>query len=256
MKTQCLHSSLYAAIKAIATIAFLLQTGSANAAVTMVGTRVIYDPGSQGQSLTFNNSSGGPSVIQAWVDSGNEQSTPETADAPFVVTPPIFRIEPGAGQLVRLIFTGKDLPQDRESVFYLNTLEIPSLNAANANQNQLLVMVRSRVKVFYRPSDIPGTPERAAEQLNLRVTGQGKDRKLIAGNDSGYFVSIANGQLECGSHTATLPALMIAPRTEVRLEPVGECPLDVTPLRAQLHFVDDHGAVRDADFSLTTQAAQ
>jgi len=115
MTRKWLQSPLLRAILALATV---LQAGFASAAITMAGTRVIYDARSQGVTLTFNNPDSGPSVMQLWVDTGNEQSTPETADAPFVVTPPIFRIEPGAGQTVHLLFTGKGMPQDRESVFF------------------------------------------------------------------------------------------------------------------------------------------
>lgn len=250
MSSQRLQSFL---VSALATVVLVSHAGFANAAVTMVGTRVIYDARSQGHSLTFNNPDGGPNVMQVWVDSGNDQSTPETADAPFVVSPPIFRIDPGGGQTVRLVFTGRDLPQDRESVFFLNTLQIPSLNAAHADQNQMLVMVRNRLKVFYRPPGIPGNPQRAAEQLNLRVSGDGKDTHVAVSNASGYFVSVANGSVTCGTHTATVRPVMIAPRSETALELVGTCPLDATPLRAQLRYIDDYGAVRDAQFPVTAR---
>lgn len=253
MTLQRLQSSL---VGAIATIALVCPPRFASAAVTMVGTRVIYDAGSHGHSLQFNNPDAGPSVMQVWVDSGNEQSTPETADAPFVVTPPIFRIDPGAGQTVRLVFTGQDLPQDRESVFFLNTLQIPSLSAAHADQNQMLVMVRNRLKVFYRPPGIPGSSQRAAEQLSLRVSGEGRDKHVAASNASGYFVSVANGMLTCGTRSATLRPVMIAPRSEAALQLVGDCPLDATPLRATLRYIDDYGAVRDAEFAVTARSPQ
>jgi fimbrial chaperone protein len=108
-----------------------------------------------------------------WVDSGDPESTPQNADAPFIVTPPVFRINPKAGQTVRLVFTGKDLPQDRESVFYLNTLEIPSLNSAYAGQNQMLVMLRNRLKVFYRPPGIEGSARKAPKQLSFHLESEG-----------------------------------------------------------------------------------
>jgi len=91
---------------------------SSLASVVMTGTRVIYPGGAKERSIQFSNQDDAPSVVQVWIDSGNPDSTPETADAPFVVTPPVFRIEPKSGQTARLIFTGKDLPQDRESVFF------------------------------------------------------------------------------------------------------------------------------------------
>jgi fimbrial chaperone protein len=226
------------------------------AAVTMVGTRVIYDARSKGESLKFTNHDGGPSVMQVWVDSGDEQSTPQTAHAPFVVTPPIFRIEPGAGQTVRLVFTGKDLPQDRESVFYLNTLQIPSLTPANNGQNQVIVMVRNRLKIFYRPPGIEGSPHRATSRLSFRISGTGKAARVLASNASGYFISIANGNVVCGSQTATLNPVMIAPQSEATLALQGNCPLDAAAVRAKIRYIDDYGAVRDAEFPVAAQGAK
>jgi len=253
MTRKWLQSSLF---KAIVALALASQAGLASAAVTMVGTRVIYDARSQGATLRFDNPDSGPSVMQLWVDTGNEQSTPETADAPFVVTPPIFRIEPGTGQTVRLLFTGKDMPQDRESVFFLNSLQIPSLNPAHSNQNQMLLMVRNRLKIFYRPPGIEGSPQRAIERLSLRVSGQGKDKQIIANNASGYYLSFASGSLSCGSHSATLKSVMIAPRSESALSVQGTCPLDAASIRATIRYIDDHGGIRDAEFPVATQGTQ
>jgi fimbrial chaperone protein len=253
MTTKRRHTGLLGRSLAIA---LALQGGTASATVTMVGTRVIYDASSQGQSLQFNNREGGANVVQLWVDTGDEHSTPETANAPFVVTPPIFRIEPGGAQTVRLLFTGKDLPQDRESVFYLNSLQIPGLKPDYSSQNQMLVIVRNRLKIFYRPPGIEGNPHQAAERLSLRLSGQGKDRHVAVSNTSGYFVSIANGSLVCGSITATLRPVMVAPRSEAALIVKGKCPLDATSIRATVRYIDDYGAVRAAEFPVTAQGTQ
>jgi fimbrial chaperone protein len=253
MARKWLHSSIVGAVLAVALVTSAEYAG---ATVTMIGTRVIYDANSQGQSLKFTNHGAGPSVIQIWVDSGDEHSTPETANAPFVATPPIFRIEPGAGQTIRLVFTGKDLPQDRESLFFLNTLEIPSLNAAHAGENQMVVMVRKRLKIFYRPPRLEGSPHRVADRLSFRISGEGNDRHVAASNASSYYLSVANGSLVCGSHTATLRPSMVPPRSEAPLNVHGDCPLDATAIRVKVRYVDDYGAVRDAEFPVAAQGTQ
>jgi fimbrial chaperone protein len=252
MATHWLQSSL---IKAIFAIALAAQAGFAGATVTMGGTRVIYDAKSQGQTLRFDNH-GGASVMQLWVDSGNEKSTPSTADAPFVLSPPLFRIDAGGGQSVRLIFTGKDLPQDRESVFYLNTLQIPSLDKANSDQNQMVLMVRNRLKIFYRPEGIAGNPNRAVEGLSFRVAGEGKEKHVSVSNQSGYFVSVATGSLICGSETAHIASIMIAPFSDAQLKANGKCPLDAASIRAEVKYIDDFGAIRDAKFPVAAPGAR
>jgi len=222
--------------------------GVASGSVTLPGTRVIYDASLRERSLQFTNGDNAPSVMQVWVDSGDERSTPKTADAPFVVAPPIFRIEPKAGQTVRLVFTGKDLPQDRESVFYLNTLQIPSISAANADQNQMLVLLRNRLKIFYRPAGIEGRPQNAHEKLALHRQGGGNGTRITASNGSGYYLSLVGGTLTCGARTSTFAAGMVAPHADAQWDVPGNCPANATDIRVKVRYVDDYGAVREADY--------
>jgi len=231
-------------------------TGTASASVTLPGTRVIYDANLSERSLQFTNGDTAPSVMQVWVDSGDERSTPKTADAPFVVAPPIFRIEPKAGQTVRVVFTGKDLPQDRESVFYLNTLQIPSINAAHADQNQMLVMLRNRLKLFYRPAGIEGRPQNAHEKLSFRLQGSGNGTRITASNGSGYYLSLVGGTLTCGARTSTFAAGMVAPRADAQWDVQGTCPANAADIRMNVRYVDDYGAVRQADYPVGTGSAK
>lgn len=234
--------------------ALAVQASMACASVVMPNTRVIYNGGAQEHSLQFTNEDASPSVMQVWADSGNEKSTPKTADGPFLVMPPIFRIEPKSGQTVRLVFTGKNLPQDRESVFYLNTLQIPSLNAAYADQNQMLVILRNRVKIFYRPDGIEGSAQKAQEKLEFRVEGQGGALRVAAENHSNYYISLVNGQLFCGSRTATFAADMIAPHARAQWNVKGSCPPDETPARAKVSYIDDYGAMRPLEVPVSAKA--
>ncbi|PJI52023.1 molecular chaperone EcpD, partial [Methylobacterium radiotolerans] len=58
--------------------------------------------------------------------------------------------------------TGEPMPQDKESVFWLNVLEIPPKD--KANQNLLQMAFRSRIKLFYRPAGLKGKAEDAPSQ--------------------------------------------------------------------------------------------
>ncbi|MCC3263204.1 fimbria/pilus periplasmic chaperone, partial [Paenibacillus polymyxa] len=87
-----------------------------------------------------------------WLDINNPQSTPENADAPFVASPQIFRMAPHSGQMVRLSFVGQPLARDRESLFYLNFLQVPAVRQTDSDKNKLLLVVTNRLKVFYRPA--------------------------------------------------------------------------------------------------------
>ncbi|MFC7507446.1 fimbria/pilus periplasmic chaperone [Pantoea stewartii] len=50
--------------------------------------------------------------------------------------PQIFRIAPEAGQTVKLNVTENNLPQDRESLFYMDYTEIPSLKKGLEDKNK------------------------------------------------------------------------------------------------------------------------
>ena len=82
------------------------------AGVVIGGTRVIYPAQSREITVQLSNIGDAPSLVQAWIDSGNPEQTAEDADAPFMLTPPIARVEPGRNQALRLMFAGAELPTD------------------------------------------------------------------------------------------------------------------------------------------------
>ena len=96
------------------------------AGVVVTGTRVIYPSNAKEVSVRLDNKGKSPVLIQSWIDSGDASATPENIQVPFILTPPINRVEPSKGQTLRLSYTGGPQPADRESVFWLNILEIPA----------------------------------------------------------------------------------------------------------------------------------
>ncbi|KWF27195.1 molecular chaperone [Burkholderia pseudomultivorans] len=223
----------------------------AAASVVMTNTRVIFAGDAKEQNLQFTNLDDSPSVMQVWVDSGDTKSTPDTADAPFLVNPPIFRIEPKTGQTVRLIFVGHDLPQDRESIFYLNSLQIPSLNAAYADQNRMLVMLRNRIKVFYRPATIEGSSQTVPDKLALHLDRHDGKTRVVLDNPTGYFVSALGGSAACGTHVAAFTADMVAPHSSARWVLNGTCPPGPDAAKITIRYVNDYGAVDTHEYRST-----
>ena len=237
--------------KIVATISMLaLQTSFASASVTMVNTRVIYPSNVREVSFDLSNQDNNPNVIQLWVDSSDITSTPDNADAPFVVSPPMFRMEPKVNQTVRITFTGADLPQDRESVFYLNMVQIPPVDAANADQNQMLVMLRNRAKLFYRPSTIKGKVENVADQLRFHIKQVGAAWRISAENSSGYFISLISGSVGSGTQESLFTPSMIAPSSSADWE-LKNFKFDAQqPARVKFSFINDYGGVSDGESTI------
>lgn len=182
---------------------------SAHAGVLIDGTRVVYPAKEREVTVKFTNKGHAPTLMQTWVDRGDPQSKPQDADAPFLATPPIFRLDPQKGQSVRLTFTGEALPQDRESLFWFNALEIPPLPQDGGNLMQ--IAVRSRLKLFYRPDGLAGDLPKAIEQVNWTVRQQ-DDRYVLRGeNPSPYHLSFSALSLEQGNRSTDTGGGMIVP---------------------------------------------
>lgn len=221
----------------------LMFASPAFSSVVLVGTRIIYPGAVTDKSLQFTSQDEHPNLVQIWVDKDNPQSKPETADAPFVATPQIFRINPNAGQLVRLVYTGADLPADRESVFYLNFMQIPALKASQQTSNMLLLAVTSRVKVFYRPVGLKGSPDSLATDLKFKLQGSGSTSAVQVENVTGFHAVIREASLISGGQTTPLVAdLMLSPKSTTSWAVPAATSSAHSPRRLRLTLVNDLGA--------------
>jgi chaperone protein EcpD len=168
---------------------------SAYAGITINGTRVVYPADQREVSLSMVNDGKEARLIQAWIDSGDASERAETSKAPFVITPPMSRVDPGKGQTLRIMFTGAgSLPQDRETVFWLNVLEIPPKPKAgtDAADNFMQLAVRSRLKVFYRPKGLQGSVDDALDQTHWRLMPNGNGYDVECSNDTPYNISFSD----------------------------------------------------------------
>ena len=73
-------------------LSLLLLSATAQAGIVMGGTRVIYEEGKREASMSVTNADNAvPYLVQSWVD--NYSATKNNAP-PFIVTPPLFRLDP------------------------------------------------------------------------------------------------------------------------------------------------------------------
>ena len=110
-----------------ALLALMLPFTAANADVVIHGTRVIYPSDAREITVKVTNEGTSPALVQAWIDEGDANITPDQSKSPFVITPPITRVEPGKGQSLRVsALPGvNSLSKTQESLFWLNVLDIP-----------------------------------------------------------------------------------------------------------------------------------
>ncbi|MFK0368724.1 molecular chaperone [Enterobacter sichuanensis] len=153
---------------ALALSALTLTT--ANAGVIIGGTRLIFDGAKKEASISINNPDSTPYLIQSWIDMQEGNS----GKAPFIITPPLYRLDGGQKNIERIVMTGA-LPQERESLFWLNIKAIPS---ASKQTNSLQIAVKTRIKLIYRPEGLrASTPEEQVSKLTWQRTGNNLEVK-------------------------------------------------------------------------------
>lgn len=177
----------------------------ANAGVQIGGTRLIYDGHNKQATIGVNNPDDRPYLIQSWV---NQKIDADDNDDAFITTPPLFRLEPHSQNSVRVVYNGQSLPQDKESVFWLNIKAIPS--SEQDAKNKLLIAVKNRIKLFYRPEGITGQPATAYRQLQFRQ----HDGKLSVCNPTPFSVSLYD--IKVNNQSVNNPP-MVMPQSELSL---------------------------------------
>lgn len=182
----------------------LFVIGQAHAGISLSGTRLVFDGQHKEASITVRNS-GEAVLIQSWIDTDNVETSP----VPFAVMPPLVRISGQEQQLLRVIYEGKGMPSDKESVVWLNVQEIPQ---ASKTQNTLQLAVRQRIKVFFRPAGMKADAYLAPTQILWRLEERAGKTVLRVKNPSVYHVSIADITLESGQlKEKPFDSMMIAP---------------------------------------------
>ncbi|HHL2561226.1 TPA: molecular chaperone [Yersinia enterocolitica] len=192
----------------------------AYASMTISGTRVIFPAAQKEVSVRTNNKGTQPALVQVWVDDGKSNANINNVTIPFMVTPPVFRVEAGKGQSVRMIYNGMALPQDKESVFWFNMLEIPSVQKDSSDKNKLELAFRTRIKIFYRPTalDSSSTEQRDKLQWELANDSQ-KGQGVKVTNPTPYYFSFDNAVVTANGKKVDLNSEMLAPLSTLTFYP-------------------------------------
>jgi chaperone protein EcpD len=213
------------------------------AAVVVDGTRVVYPAAKREVTINVHNPGATPSLIQAWLDAGDPRSKPGESKAPFVLTPPLFRLDPTKVQSMRLVYTHDALPEDRESLFWLNVLDIPPRTAANADApNQLELAFKHRMKAFFRPAGLPGSAGDAPARLTWKLLS--KEGKLVgiqATNPTAYHISLVQVTAAAGGQPITLKADMVDPFASRSFDLTDPVAAPTGSVALEYWFVNDYG---------------
>lgn len=204
----------------------LLFASSTHASLSADQTRYIFQGNKEALTVTVTNNDkkrtfGG----QAWVDNIIEKDTRPT----FVVTPSFFKVKPEGEQVLRIIMASDHLPQDKESVYWLNLQDIPPA----LQENGIAIALRTKMKLFYRPMSLLAGRKGAEEGISLQVRPDGQ---TILINTTPYIFAI-NSLLDTSGKKITVGSesiqklLMFMPGDEVVVKEVI----------AKVESLGDHG---------------
>jgi P pilus assembly chaperone PapD len=250
---QAIKTLLTAALLALA----LLSGLSAQASVVIAGTRIIYQAKDSEVTIKLTNVGKMPALTQVWLDKGDPKAAPSSIEVPFTIAPPIARIDPGKGQTLRILYTGEPLPQQRESVFWLNVLEVPpKLSTDEADINRLQMAYRTRIKLFFRPQGLKGRVEDAPTQLGWRVVQADNHAALEVRNPSAYHVSFRALELVGGGKTAEFTDGGMVGPGETRSFPLTGDVYQGADAKVHYHVINDYGGSTDGEAVLGAPQAK
>lgn len=200
----------------------------AQAGVSIGGTRVIYDGGKKEASLSVNNPDTIPYLIQTWI----ETQSNDAGKAPFIITPPLYRLDKGQQNVMRIIHTG-NLPEGKESLFWLNIKSIPS---TERKDNTLQIAIKTRIKLIYRPVGLTqSTPEAQADKLHWKFAG----KFIQVTNPSPYFINF--NEITVGSKRLD-DVTYVAPASTASFA----LPTGITAGAITYRIINDYGGIGEA----------
>ena len=157
----------------------------ATGGISLNRTRIVFTNEEKIQSLRVTNTAKVPYLIQSRIQyyPGDNRQTP------FMITPPLIPVSAENKQLLRIFKQEGNLPDDRESLFYLTVLAIPAQkerSTENQGQTRLSMGVQFVIKLFYRPEKVKGLHEKDVCQLQFSRTEKG----IRVDNSTPYYMTL------------------------------------------------------------------
>ncbi|MCW2256142.1 chaperone protein EcpD [Providencia alcalifaciens] len=191
------------------------------ASLIINNTRVIYNE-QDGESiikLENNNKVGNPILVQVWMDNGDSKADPSNISVPFNINPSIFRIDGQKGQSLRVMKINDIVDSDKETIFWINFLDIPQKNA-NGDDNSMQLSIRNRLKFFYRPKNLSINIYDAYKLVQLNFVDMISDYKITIDNPTPYYMTF--GHIDVKSMDDKVTYASMNSKDDLMLEPFSK----------------------------------
>ncbi|HGY5198300.1 pilus assembly protein PapD [Raoultella ornithinolytica] len=186
-------------------LAAALCSSAAHAGGVGLGaTRMVYSGATTQSMLQIRNTHPDSSfLIQSWIE--NEQGSRSND---FIITPPLYVLKPASESAVKMMFNGKSLPQDRETLYWMTVKAIPQ-QSHNTSGNSLQFASANRIKVFYRPVGLIGDVNEAWK----KITAHYRAGKVTLNNTTPYYLTTINLKVD----GKPVQPVMVPPKASVTL---------------------------------------
>lgn len=184
----------------------------AHAGIVIYGTRIIYPAENKEVMVQLMNQGSRSSLVQAWIDDGDTSLPPEKIQVPFMLTPPVAKVGANSGQQIKIRIMPNRLPTNKESIFYLNILDIPPNSPEDEGKNALKFAMQNRIKLFYRPVGVASVNKETFKKLRVNNSSNG----LVIKNGSANWVTISD--VKANSVKVNYETIMIAPQESQRVD--------------------------------------
>ncbi|WP_148243845.1 molecular chaperone [Enterobacter asburiae] len=172
--------------------------------VGLGATRMVYSSATTQSMMQVRNTHPDATfLIQSWVENEKGERTND-----FVITPPLYVMKPASESAVKIMFNGKALPQDRETLYWMTVKAIPQ-QAQSGSGNTLQFASANRIKVFYRPEGLGESPGEAWK----RLTGAYRAGKVTLSNPTPYYLTTINVKID----GIPVQPVMVPPKGNVTL---------------------------------------
>lgn len=213
-----------------------LFSGYSQAGINLENTRVVLVEPRKEASLMIKNSGSEAVMFQAWIEAADKSE-----DLPFAITPVLKVLSSRQKQALRILYIGRGLPTEKESMFWVNVREVPQ---KAREENSLQIAVQQRLKLFYRPAGLAGKVTKAPQQLKWRLLAKDGKNYLKVINTSPFYLSFASLVLRMENKSFIVPIDMISPFA-TSLAEIPELPsgIQAKNLHVDFEIIDDASGI-------------
>lgn len=183
-RCRMLASTFVVVIGLLTMLFCTLADAAEQGGVVLNRTRIIFSDGKQTASFGLRNAASHPWLVQVRVLTAEEKETPL-----FIALPPLFRLDTGLSNQVRIVATGdkNSYPTDKEGVWFVHVLTVPPSKAREGDDitGMFHIGLESVIKLFWRPSSLQEPDDNVYRQVTFVSQGEA----IRACNATPYYLS-------------------------------------------------------------------